>query len=108
MRHQPADKSQINRRPCFLSPTLGTDTTKYHLPKRDRLTCLGLDITDIRAHRIHDGAGFGGAEGRKVFEWGWFWFAKPPLFPGSSPAPPAMIDDNLLPFCFPAVRRKKI
>jgi len=53
MRHQPADKSQINRRPCFLSPTLGTDTTKYHLPKRDRLTCLGLDITDIRARFIH-------------------------------------------------------
>ena len=49
MRHQPADKSQINRRPCFLPPTLGTDTSKYHLPKRDRLTCLGLDITDIRA-----------------------------------------------------------
>src|ERR1700687_3652702 len=73
MRHQPADKSQINRRPCFLPPTLGTDTSKYHLPKRDRLTCLGLDITDIRAHRIHDGA-----------------------------------DDNLLPFYFPALRRKKI
>ena len=49
MRHQPADKSQINRRPCFLPPTLGADISKYHPPKRDRLTCLGLDITDIRA-----------------------------------------------------------
>src|ERR1700737_1292366 len=58
MRHQPADKSQINRRPCFLSPTLGTDTTKYHLPKRDRLTCLGLDITDIRARLIRCDAGW--------------------------------------------------
>jgi hypothetical protein len=60
MRYQPADKSQINRRPCFLSPTLGTDITKYYLPKRDRLTCLGLDITDIRARPIRD-AGSQGA-----------------------------------------------
>jgi hypothetical protein len=28
--------------------------------------------------------------------------------PGSQRATPAMTDDNLLPFCFPAVRRKKI
>jgi hypothetical protein len=33
MRYQPADKSQINRRPCFLPSALGTDTTKYCLQK---------------------------------------------------------------------------
>src|SRR5229473_1365466 len=40
MRHQPADKSQINRRPCFLPPTLGTDISKCNLPRQDILTCL--------------------------------------------------------------------
>src|SRR6266851_8376708 len=53
MRHQPADKSQINRRPCFLPPTLGTDISKCHLPRQDILTCLSLDITDIRTRRIY-------------------------------------------------------
>src|SRR5260370_36873544 len=35
---------------------------KCHLPRRDGLTCLSLDITDIRAHLIHDGGGFEVAE----------------------------------------------
>jgi hypothetical protein len=33
---------------------------------------------------------------------------KPTLLPGSKRATPAMTDDNLLPFSFPAVQRKKI
>src|SRR6056297_3132891 len=61
MRHQPADKSQITRRPCFLPPPLGTDTAKYLLPLQDEVTCLCLDITDIRTRISHDGRGDAGA-----------------------------------------------
>src|SRR5665213_1492941 len=49
MRYQPADKSRINRRPCFLPSTLGADTIKHHLQMQDEARCLRVDITDIRA-----------------------------------------------------------
>ena len=55
MRYQPADKSQINRRPCFLPSALGADMLKYHLQKQGESMCLSLDITDIRARLIHEG-----------------------------------------------------
>jgi hypothetical protein len=57
MRHQSADKSQINHRPCFLPPTLGTDPRNSNQKKLDEPACLGLDTTDIRA-RIMRGAVF--------------------------------------------------
>jgi hypothetical protein len=50
---RPADKSQINRRPCFLPSTLGADTIKYNLQTRDVLTRFLLDFTDIRARLFH-------------------------------------------------------
>src|SRR3982074_1756908 len=74
MRHQPADKSQINRRPCFLPPTLGTDTSKYHLPKRDRLTCLGLDIRGAgRQANRHAGTARAQATKASVSPRTWSW-----------------------------------
>ena len=52
---RPADKSQINRRPCFLPSTLGADMLKYHLQKQEGSVCLSLDITDVRARISHRG-----------------------------------------------------
>ena len=54
--HAPtADKSQLNRRPCFLPSTLGADMLKYHLQKQEGSVCLSLDITDMRTRISHRG-----------------------------------------------------
>ena len=64
--HQPADKSQLNRRPCFLPSTLGADMLKYHLQKQEGSVCLSL-ITDMRTRISHRGRCIGPRDLRSSF-----------------------------------------
>ncbi len=53
-------------------------------------------------------ADFGWRRYLKLLIWRRIWLLKTNPWPGSERATPAMSDDNLLPFSFPAVQRKKI